>query len=40
MSEKFGETMPQDESYYILDAKEDAKVYLGFRENICKEEFR
>lgn len=29
----------QDESYYILDAKEDGGVYLGFKENIDKEQF-
>ena len=34
MQANFNEVMPQDESYYILDAKEGANVYLGFQENI------
>ncbi len=32
--ENFGIRYTQDESYYILDAKEDAFVYLGLEENI------
>jgi mannose-6-phosphate isomerase class I len=32
--ENFGIHYTQDESYYILDAKEDACVYLGLEENI------
>jgi mannose-6-phosphate isomerase class I len=32
--EVFGMKYTQDESYYILDAKEDACVYLGLREEI------
>ncbi|MBS1745892.1 MAG: class I mannose-6-phosphate isomerase [Bacteroidetes bacterium] len=35
--EKFGMAYTQDESYYILDAKEDAFVYLGLKENIVPE---
>ena len=34
IQEKFGMHYTQDESYYIMDAEEDAKVYLGLRENV------
>jgi len=38
IQEKFGMHYTQDESYYLLDAKEDASVYLGFKENVDVDE--
>jgi mannose-6-phosphate isomerase class I len=35
--ENFGLRYTQDESYYILDAEEDAEVYLGLRDDIQPE---
>ncbi|MCB0752097.1 MAG: class I mannose-6-phosphate isomerase, partial [Ignavibacteriae bacterium] len=36
IQEKFGMHYTQDESYYIMDAKENAVVYLGLKENVNK----
>lgn len=38
IQEKFGMHYTQDESYYMLDATEDATVYLGVKENIHPDE--
>lgn len=38
IQDKFGMHYTQEESYYIMDAKEDASVYLGVKDGISLEE--
>jgi mannose-6-phosphate isomerase class I len=40
IKDQFGMTYTQDESYYILDAKEDAICYLGVKKDIDQEQFK
>ncbi len=40
ITEQFGMTYTQDESYYILDTKADGVVYLGFKEDLDVNQFK
>jgi predicted NBD/HSP70 family sugar kinase/mannose-6-phosphate isomerase class I len=39
IKEEFGMTFTQDETYYIIDCRDNAVVYLGFQKGINPEEF-
>jgi mannose-6-phosphate isomerase class I len=40
IKKEFGETFTQDETYYIVNAKPGARVYLGLKEGTKLEEFK
>lgn len=40
IKKNFGETYTQDETYYIVNAKEDARVYLGLKDDCDLDEFK
>jgi mannose-6-phosphate isomerase class I len=40
IKDNFGEDFTQEETYYILDSKDNAGVFLGFNDNIEPENFR
>lgn len=40
IQKNFGEVLTQEETYYILDNKPGAEVFLGFKDDVVPEEFK
>lgn len=40
IKKEFGETIPQDETYYIMQCEENSRVYLGFQDKVDPDELK